>query len=265
MNCSPNNKINDKISCFSYSELLEIAKTFNEYIKKENLCNKNVCVIKKEIPLHQTKAMLWKSIYKRFYKLCKTESCWTNLDFIKTMDEDLYKKLKFFTFKPLTTKTSQSWLSTQNINEVLQQYELNYKNTFQFLGAQPADISRITDLLFKNKKYYGIIFNTDTHDKPGKHWVAAFIDTSTKTIDYFDSLGKLCNNYIKNFFDKYFKDYTFNYNKVKHQIDDYNCGIYASFFIIKRLSGFTLKEINNKIISKNAMDKYREILFRRQV
>ena len=140
--CSPNILVKDNYTCFEMDELREIANAFNEYIEKYNKCptttekRRVTCNLKRQIDIvNKTKKQLWYSIYKRLKYICPSEYCWIDLDFIQNIpDTNLREKLQFFTFKPKITRTQNSWLSTQDINNVLQQYQeagKNYINALQ--------------------------------------------------------------------------------------------------------------------------------------
>jgi hypothetical protein len=258
--CAPNIETGDMaFTCFEYIELTEIAKAFNKWIK----------TTKKKLPIIELttdKFELHKAINNSLKKLCKTEYCWTKLDFIeKIPDKDLRLKLKYFTFKPETTKKSGSWLSTNHINEIMTQYEKKI-DTFKFLGAVPADISRMGILEKYNERQYnyiGIIFNKDTHGKPGSHWVSCFINMNDKTVEYFDSLGGKPNKFIQEFLDLYTnRDFILTINNIVHQQDSNLCGVYACYFLIQRLKGRTFNEINANIITDEFMAKCKDDYFR---
>jgi len=279
--CSPNKK-NDSFTCFSLQELIEIAEAFNNYIKQYgNLCQKIkgniVCALKtpinisKKISSDNPKKELYNSINKRLYKLCgKNDYKWIDLDFINLIpDNSLKKSIKYFTFKPKMTKTNTTWLSSTNINEILQQYQLT-NSKFLFLGAQPSDYSKISKIDYSKiilSESIGIVFNLDTHKQPGSHWIAVYIDNKNKMIDYFDSLGNKINKNIQKFINKFLLlNYHLNINTIIHQKGGSQCGIYSVFYIIKRLTGMTFNQINDYFLSLNNSDifmkEYRKILFR---
>jgi hypothetical protein len=263
--CAPNIKTSDMaFTCFEYTELIEIATAFNKWVKKTK---KKQPVI--DLNSNMSKFDLHQSINNSLKKLCKTEYCWTKLDFIeKIPDQDLKLKLKYFTFKPETTKKSTSWLSTNHIDEIMHQYEKKY-DRFKFIGTVPADVLRMNILEKydeRNFDYIGIIFNKDTHGKPGSHWVSCFIkcpEYGVKTIEYFDSLGGKPNKFIQEFLDLYtHRGFTLTINKVVHQQESNLCGVYACFFIIQRLKGLTFNEINANIITDEFMAVCKDEYFR---
>ena len=109
-------------------------------------------------------------------------------------------------------KKSNIWLSTLDIDNVLNQYQDKYKD-FKYFGAVPIDFDHklitgenevcVSDDLCKinmkelwNDGYrnFGFVFNTDRHDQPGQHWISMFV--SKNGIYFFDSVGTKPKNEI---------------------------------------------------------------------
>ena len=129
-------------------------------------------------------------------------------------------------------------LSTVDINSVLTQYQ---NEDFYFLGVTPLDGYKNWSKYLKPIKkyrYLAIVINTDTHEKPGKHWVAFFIDYEDKKIFYFDSLQnpmpKEMGKYI-DIFSKKLGKLNGQYKITKVQKDDINCGLHVIHFIVSQL------------------------------
>lgn len=270
MNCSPNNIENLNYSCFDKKSLIAMTKAFNKWNSLKSNQSETRKAIENIDSLSEKE--LYNELNKRLSHLCSDEYCWADLDFIDSIkNTNLKNKIKYFTFKPKGTLKSNTWLDTENINQIIEQYELsinnkNGQNFFLFLGAQPSDFTKLYKInyqkLQKNYKNLAIVFNNDTHDKSGSHWVCCFINNLNKTVEYFDSLGKLPNKNIQSFLNK-FKGYQFRWNNIKHQKGGPNCGIYCCYFIIQKLMGKTFTEINTKVVSDNMMRKYRKQLFRK--
>jgi hypothetical protein len=266
MYCAPR-KNKKKETCYDSNDIIALAKAYNKYIKKSNLCKGTTCALKKEIVINgKTSKELHTELNNRLNKISKQEYSWIELDFINEItDKNLKEKLLNYTFKPKSPKGKYSWLNTTNIEQVLHQYEELYDTkNFKFIGAQPADYSLFQKInynsLFKVKKI-GIVFNTDKHDKPGQHWVCTFIDNKKKSIEYFDSLGNKPNKYILDFFN-HFKNYSFIYNKIEFQKGQSNCGIYAINFILLKLKNYSFNEIISMNLTDKIMTDYRQELFR---
>jgi hypothetical protein len=269
--CSPNIK-QKSYTCFDYHELVEIAKAFNSFIKTQNVCKTNVCTLRNPIDINsKTKKQLWKSIHDRLNNICDKEYCWIDLEFIKKIsNKSLKNKLKLFTFKPSINSDVKSWLSTTDINNVLQQYQESNPSFF-FLGALPSDFYKHVQFnynSFTKSKYksIGIVLNHDNHKQPGSHWVSVFIDKTRKTIEYFDSTGGKPNKNIKHFLKFLLRDvfnngYVYKENKRKHQYENYACGIYSIFYIVQRLLGKTFDDITNNIIKDKDIIKYKSRFF----
>lgn len=286
MYCSPNVNVKNHYTCFEYTELQQIALAFNIYIQKNKICprldaNSNklsnnepgTCKLKKLIDVNKPKKNLWYSIYNRLKYICPYEYCWIDLDFINNIkDKYLKEKLKYFTFKPKITHGMNTWLTTQDINNVMQQYQ-DFHQSFKFLGALPSDFYKIINVDFSKMfdvKHTGIIFNLDNHKQKGSHWVSLLIDNDKKTIEYYDSAGRYPNKNIQLFIDKIYNyttkrsqmgTYKIHYNTIKHQLQNNECGVYAMYFIICRLSGRNFSNIVKTIIRDKEMNNFRQYIF----
>lgn len=261
--CSPH--INGKI-CYSKNDLIYIARLYNKYtnnrIKYSNM----------------KKHELYDNLNFGFQKLCNNELCWIEQRFIP---KHFYKKT-VHKFKPKMPKSwfknINEWLSTLEIEDVLNQYQKKYKK-FKFMGAVPSDCPKsincsLSDfnigyhLRNKNTKV-GVIFNLDEHHQSGSHWVALIIDLSKKCICYYDSNGVRPNKNIAHFinliYDKMCKHFKRKIpiliNKKEHQKSNTECGMFSTMFIINYLK---LNDFN-KVINLNPTDKemtqLRKILF----
>lgn len=267
MYCSPLAENKSNYTCFTKKNLIKIAKAYNEtYDNKIKYSTK-------------TKKELWTEINNRLQSSCDNEYCWINKQFIKnTHNRDiLYEK-----FRPKMPsewkKDKNTWLNTYDIKNVMSQYEKKYSN-FIFFGPVPADcptnirceLSDLDILDIKSKKIYniGIVFNLDTHDKSGSHWVAVFADLNKCKIYYYDSYGKMPTKWILKFIENFIekcKDanmkMNFYYNNTRHQFQNSECGVYSMNFIIELLKGKSFNEIIKQKIPDKVMNDLRFYLYR---
>jgi hypothetical protein len=165
------------------------------------------------------------------------------------------------------------WLSNYDIDEIIQEYENKY-NTFKFLGSTPIDFRKkkygtctlnlfnnsnsdnswliynkqsnikycnFNSSIYSDKKYFGIVFNTDTFEGAGKHWMAMYfcIDKSKPCILFFDSAVTFnpyhneIKGFIKNIQDTYPSlNFNIKYNNKQHQTSNSECGMYSIYFIL---------------------------------
>ena len=204
--CAPGKKYLDG-SCISKKHLIEMAKKWNEK-------NKNEPII-----ITQDKNELVKQFEDKLSDKCSNQVCWLRLDFVKKLENsDLLDN----TFRPSGPKGKYEWLSTTDIDNVINQYQSNYKE-FLFLGAVPYDFDSlkflgIHDLDFKEleqsgKYKIGMVINLDEHYKSGSHWVGLYTNLKDNQIYYFDSVGKKPRKRIKKFINRITKYlYNKNYN-----------------------------------------------------
>jgi hypothetical protein len=174
--------------------------------------------------------------------------------------KDLLAKYYLRPAYPEQWKTSpKEWLDSNDIRYVMQQYE-EAQPDFVFLGPFPIDFASpdpyekdktkclIEEMCKLNldreelegKKYIGIIFNLDRHDRGGSHWVAAFIDIIKNKCYYFDSYGMRPPSQIYRFMQWLtIQEPTMELarNGARFQRSKSECGMFCMYFIISMLRG----------------------------
>lgn len=264
--CSPTHRKN-KHSCFTKPSLIKIAKSWN----KKNTNNK--------IKYHKKSVRnIWEEINTRLKDKCYGEWCWVQQDFVKSLSDEEINN----TFRPNNPKqwcnNKNEWLSTLDIENVMQQYQDKYKH-FNFIGPVPIDFDEeygmgncivdelckidIKKLLRKKIFHVGIVFNLDKHNQSGSHWVAMFVDLKKKGIYYWDSYAESAPrevNILAERLQKQGKKIKMNLhykkNTVRHQYENSECGVYCMYFITKLLQGKSFEEIiHDKVDDKTMMMK----------
>lgn len=273
--CSPNTDSNDKnnFSCYSNSSLIKIRDIWNIKYPENKIISNNPYTI-------------WLKLKKKFENICNSESCWLKQKFI---EGGINTKLieSFAPQKPTQwIKNPNEWLSSLDIERVLQQYEKSYK-CFEFIGPSPIDYFvkednkcvweelckfNLKNQIDKKKTKIGIIFNLDPHYKSGSHWVSLFINIPKKYIFYFDSVGDNIPNYILKFVNCVIEQgkklnppiyFNFDLNHpFVHQEGNTECGMYSLYFILSMLKDTKTPNYfkKNKITDKQ-VEKYRNIYF----
>jgi hypothetical protein len=214
MKCSPvvKGKTVSENTCYTTDILLKIVKSYNESHSRELY-----------IPWTNPQKM-WQTLKDRLVN-CETEDCWLS----QINDAKLRKEIDTTIFapdQPPEWKTNKNeWLTDHDIRLVMQQYEKSFPN-FKFYGPTPIDFDKkvpaselpwykgpkqtacvweglcnidIKELQSQNIDKIGIVFNLDTYDEPGSHWVALFADLnpSSPYIFYFNSTGDYVPKEIK--------------------------------------------------------------------
>ncbi len=161
----------------------------------------------------------------------------------------------------------------------MEQYEKKYPD-FKFLGAVPMDFDDLPSLGIKDldlkkltnegKYRLGIIFNLDEHWKSGSHWTAMYADLKKGDIKYFDSYSvapeervrKLARRIAK-FMEKGLgmNEYDVDYNKIRHQYENSECGVYSINFILRMLKGESFESICKSKIPDKVINKCRNKYF----
>jgi hypothetical protein len=190
-------------------------------------------------------------------------NCQNDLCILSKLEKKNYADHIFTPFAPKKWKeNSNEWLSNFDIRAVLKQYEVAYPD-FKSFEPTPIDYDTIVykeqcvsnELCNFSLKYYlehniqkiGVVFNLDTHDKPGSHWVSMYIEVfhnKRGIICFFDSTGVKIPRRLKKLKDEIIKqgrqlniEFDFYDTSVEHQMQNTECGMYSLFFIITMISG----------------------------
>lgn len=274
--CAPKSS-NNGFSCISNEKLFQLKDDWNR--NKDDKINTT------------NPREIWLFLYKKYQDDCLRESC-----LIKKSSIDTNKKIEMMreSFAPKVPNEwnddPTSWLSSNDIIKVMNQYEKAYQN-FKFIGPSPIDFDKklgfnqcvwnelcnlsISQLKNMGKTIIGIIFNLDPHYKGGSHWVSMYIDINTKELYYFDSVGTIIPKRIErlkksiisqcNYLDIPLK-FDQLYPKIEHQKENTECGMYCLYFIIKMLK--KEKKWNDFLTTRvpdEEMIKFRNIFFNKKL
>ena len=277
--CSPSSDTTNN-SCLDDELILKTSKIINNIIENKKEYNQ----IDTTLPIKDVHNDLCKIIHK--LTGCSSEACWMN---IKKLMKQLGTDSKGFkeNFKPIMPEEwindYNTWLKTDDIENCLEQYEDSHKN-FYFYGAVPIDFSdcSVSDLcsfnikehLNNKKNKIGIIFNTDPHNKPGEHWISLYVDfigrniKNVPAIYYFDSYGEKPTPEIKKLINKIKKqglqngiNFKYLYNDHQFQKKNYQCGMYAIYFINEMVKDVSFKKFLNQGLTDQSMKSERKNYF----
>lgn len=264
--CAPGIKF-DAGSCIELSLLIEMAKAYNKDVGADSIILFNNL---DTLNPRKYKKYLVKEFGKKLQNKCTTQKCWTEQTFITNMKKLAKDELQKYTFRPDGPNGKFEWLNTIHINDVMDQYQKKDKS-FKFLGAVPIDFNDFDRFGIRNLNYknlinngiykLGIVFNLDKHNESGSHWVSLYSDLKMGQVYFFDSNGvrpveriRTLMRKITNFIENYTgnKRVNVDHNKIQHQYENSECGVYSMNFIIRMLSG---KETFEEICKSKVPDK----------
>ena len=267
--CAPG-RTETGFTCFTLPELKSLATAVNKIVQ-----DKSKIRIPEQGDEENVKKYLHEQLTERFKTYCgNNETCWLDSNALqkslKKTAPHLYETITKFSLKPKATKGKSDWLSTMEIEYVMQQYEKMYGN-FKFLGCIPSDYYKLNPKDFPaydldHYRYSAIVFNHDEAHKRGSHWVAIFFENKpdgSLQVEYFDATGdKPVKNIAEFFKHPYFQNADYLENSYGHQRGNNECGVYSLYYIIKRLQGVSPFTLRSKRISDTQMNKFREEIFR---
>jgi hypothetical protein len=227
---------------------------------------------------------IWSFFKQRLNKQCYDELCWLKKTTLsKVNNSELLVKEIFKPFSPESWSSKpNTWLSSVDITKIMKQYEKSHK-FFKFIGPSPIDFDskemfstcvweqlcnfNLETHIKNNISKIGVIFNTDPHNKSGKHWISLFIDLTKKFIFYFDSNGTRMPKQVKVLIKRIVNQahslniqLTVDDNEgFTHQYSDGQCGMYSLYFIIELLQeNKTYNYFKTTRIKDSTMKKYRK-------
>ncbi len=265
LNCHPNAKRESTDTCLTKEVLLQIKSDFNKDHPNSPILS--------DRPL-----LIWRELKSRILNdECNDDRC-----LLKEIDDPqkrqaALKGLFAPEHPPSWLKNPVEWLSNEDIDKVMAQYEQTFKD-FKYLGTTSrdydfkfADGTCVEDQLCKmdlqqlmksGKQRFAAVFNLDTHDQSGSHWVSFFVDVPHKLIVFFDSAKGGVPKEIERLRDTFIAqgkqagiDFVFKTNTSDHQQGNTECGVYSIYFIVEMLRSVANVD---KFMNGNITDKEME-------
>lgn len=270
LQCNPTTLKVTQNTCLPMEMLIRLRDAWNEEFPKH------------AIPHHyRTKSDLWAQLRTRMrnqYK-CSSEYC-----ALQELGDPVEKATGAVFFRPPKPddwiKNPTDWHDSNTIASVMEQYEDAFPS-FEFIGPVPIDFDArmpgiwgrcVVDELCtldlqimakKGKKSIGVVFNLDPHDKPGSHWVCAYVDMRDKKAYFYDSYGYEPCAEIRRFLRRCKEQgcEEIIWNDIPHQKKNSECGTYCMYVIISLLKGKSFADICKDRVDDDTMNAFRDLLF----
>jgi hypothetical protein len=268
LQCNPKTLSETRTTCLPHEMLVHLRDEWNKRYPAD------------AIPLSiRRKDTLWAELRKRMAKRmeCSTEFC-----AVKELGTLPDTAATYFRPERPTewVKNPTEWHDTYTISRVMEQYE-DANPHFEFIGPVPIDFdSRLPDswgrcvvdelcginlatLKGRGDHQIGIIFNLDPHDKPGSHWVCAYLDLLGGAAYYYDSYGYEPPAEVRRLLRRCREQGCKNivWNDVRHQRKNTECGTYCMYVIISLLQGRSFTDICKNPVNDDTMNALRDLLF----
>ncbi len=268
--CNPSTLKTTKTTCLPQEMLERLRVAWNERFPNHKI----PATIKR-------KEALWQALRDRLHRQYECASEYCAVQRLGTGDDKSSASRYFRPTKPAKwEKEPTDWHDTMTIANVLEQYEEGYP-TFEFIGPVPIDFDAqqpgnfgkcIVDELCKlnlqqmraaGKYSIGIVFNLDPHDRPGSHWICAYIDLLKNVAYYYDSYGYEPPAQVKRLLRRCLSQGVkqIYWNDIRHQRKDTECGTYCMYMIISLLKGRPFGELCKHGINDDTMNAVRDILY----
>lgn len=238
----------------------------------------------------------WTQLHEHYKPDCgDNEFCW--LERVASDPSDKVCNVLEEAFVPEGPYEGLTWLSGQNIDDLMKQYVVKYPE-FVWGECHPIDFTHAADILYygtpgviretelldlfrSGKKYFGVVLNLDRHTQKGSHWIAVLISMTTEGtredpwwFEYYDSVGNNLQRKVPPEVLEWANTFAIIallgvgkfsrmvYNGVNHQRENDLCGIYACHFLDRRLAGVSFEDYCTDVKRDAQMRKFRSIFFR---
>lgn len=270
LQCNPSTLAKTHTTCLPQNMLERLRDTWNQKFPNHKI----------PLTIHK-KERLWAELRSRLQNqyACASEYCAVE----ELADSSIKEQTKGF-FRPTKpaewTSKPTEWHDSITITNVMQQYEAAFPH-FEFIGPTPIDFDsqmpgawgrcvldelcnlKLADMKANGKTAIGIIFNLDPHDRPGSHWVCAYIDLIRMAAYYYDSYGYEPCPQIKRLLRRCREQgcKQIVWNDIRHQRKKSECGTYCMYTIISLLKGKTFSWLCKNRIDDDTMNAIRDLLY----
>lgn len=270
--CALGNKNTEKGSCLNETEMREMVIAYNKWCLKQNSGKHKLVKVNDD-----TKKM-WSKLLKRFHSTCKgNEHCLTQQKFVSEIQNEIRESINS-SYPPPGPQNPTEWLSNFDIEKIMKVREKHYKD-FKFIGAVADNCQDkigcpMYDLNFgkiydQGYRKFGIIFNRGTYENGGTHWLAYYMNTEDGSSYFYDSVGRGPSKNMRNVINKYEdfcsnklkKKHKYNENKISHQKDNTECGVFSCNFIVRMLRGEKYDDIIGYNPSHEEINSCRNVYF----
>jgi len=273
LQCNPSTLLKTRTTCLPQEMLERLRDEWNKRFPNHAISR----------TIHR-KERLWDELRNRLqnqYK-CASEYCAVE----ELADPNSKESTKEYFRPPQPSewaKNPTEWHDSNTLVKVMKQYEAAYP-WFEFLGPAPIDFdSQVSgafglwgrcvldelcklDLASMKKNgttAIGIIFNLDPHDKPGSHWVCAYIDLAVMKAYFYDSYGIEPCAEIQNLLSRCREQGCSQiiWNDYPHQRKQSECGTYCLYIIISLLKGRSFADLCKNRVDDDTINALRDLLY----
>ncbi len=218
---------------------------------------------------------------------CATGKCMLKSPLVKKKLGKQAEEIHKMHYKVEGPSDDSSWLTNSQIDNILDQAHLEFaKKKFYHIPYQMIDFDEnpihgnedadmkclcLADKYNEGFRTFGVVINTDTSKGRGIHWFSVYADFTQEpfTIEYYNSAGDSPKSSVHEWMERQAKSVTTQLKKptkiiihrIHHQSDGYNCGVYALYYILSRLSGVSPKWFQQNNISSSKMNAFRKYLY----
>jgi len=128
---------------------------------------------------------------------------------------------------------------------------MNSDEIDRFLRRRLRDFDGVFSADNLPKDPHLLVCNTDPADKPGRHWIAIYIEDGRG--EFFDSFGRRPSANFERYMNRYCVSWNFNNKQLQSVVSKF-CGYYCIYFCIHRSRGVDMCKIVRSFSSDTGLN-----------
>lgn len=190
-------------------------------------------------------------------------------DMMNDLCSELAQIIRYFAVKPprYMNPSSDNEMSILDVQMVLDQYlrHIDMPVDFDTVASMENDLEKELIAYVKSNQRTAWARILLLHDS---HWVAIYVppvddvNSGNRRFEYFDSYGDAPEEFVCNMISKVTKK-RIQANTMRHQYDNYLCGVYCVFYIMNRIRGVKAETFSKHAIQLDTILEFRNTIQQR--
>jgi len=109
---------------------------------------------------------------------------------------------------------------------------MNSDDIERFLSRRLSDFDGVFSIDTLPDRPRLLVCNTDPSDKPGRHWVAIYVDDDCNRGEFFDSFGRRPDDVFERYLNRHCSSWIFNDRQLQSVTSKF-CGHYCIYYCIE--------------------------------
>jgi len=130
---------------------------------------------------------------------------------------------------------------------------MNSDEIERFLSRRLTDFDGVFSIDTLPDRPRLLVCNTDPSDKPGRHWVAIYVDDDGNRGEFFDSFGRRPDDVFERYMNRHCSSWIFNDRQLQSVTSKF-CGHYCIYYCMLCSRGIDMRRIVRSLSSDTGLN-----------